>query len=134
MVEINFGFVFEIACKTYLKLPINRVLGGESAKPREFPWMVFHLIYLYKKCLSFGFKPIFLCNPKAALGYLNENYKVSFDCAGVVISEIFIMTAAHCGRPTRPPIVVRLGKVSMESLLKHQVEPVFFLFQIGNSD
>ncbi|XP_055308885.1 ankyrin-1-like [Sitodiplosis mosellana] len=76
------------ACKIYLKLPIDRVLGGEAAGPAEFPWM-------------------------AALGYRSANEKVTFDCGGTVISEFFIMTAAHCARQSRPPIVVRLGKLTL---------------------
>lgn len=49
---------------------------------------------------------------KAALGYLTSNNKVTFDCGGTLISESFIMAAAHCARQSRPPVVVRLGKVS----------------------
>ncbi|XP_031619950.1 serine protease persephone-like [Contarinia nasturtii] len=75
-------------CKAYTFERSNRILNGEPAEEREFPWM-------------------------AALGYLSTNYRVTFDCGGTVISENFILTAAHCARTQRPPIVCRLGKLKL---------------------
>lgn len=49
---------------------------------------------------------------KAALGYRNESNHVRFNGAGVIISEYYILTAAHCVLATRKPNVVRLGVVS----------------------
>lgn len=86
---INFlfwcSFLEKLACDTYSKLIINRVLGGEPAAAAEFPWM-------------------------AALGY-HGNDSISFDCGGTLISDFFIITAAHCVKRNRPPVIVRLGKV-----------------------
>lgn len=48
---------------------------------------------------------------KAALGYLNGYNNVTFDCGGTIISEYFILTAAHCTKQARLPIVIRLGSV-----------------------
>lgn len=54
---------------------------------------------------------------KVALGYVREdsfkdNYEIKFGCGGTVITENFIMTAAHCASLEHPPVLVRLGKVS----------------------
>ncbi|XP_031624690.1 serine protease persephone-like [Contarinia nasturtii] len=62
-----------------------RVLGGDVAEEGEFPWM-------------------------AALFYLDD-LRVRFGCGGTVISEYYIMTAAHC--TNERPVKVRLGKVSL---------------------
>ncbi|XP_031632051.1 uncharacterized protein LOC116346252 [Contarinia nasturtii] len=74
----------ETACQTH---STDRIINGELAGDNEFPWM-------------------------AALGYLNSNYTVTFDCGGTIISNYFILTAAHCVK-VRRPVVIRLGKVSL---------------------
>lgn len=63
-----------------------RIFDGSTAEPGEFPWMV-------------------------ALGYLSSRYKVSFSCGGSLISDIFVLTAAHCVKDINRPVVARLGKV-----------------------
>ncbi|XP_031631948.1 serine protease persephone-like isoform X2 [Contarinia nasturtii] len=68
----------------------ERILEGDIAKNGEFPWM-------------------------AALGY-NSNYKISFGCGGTIISEHYVMTAAHCCTGKYPPVLVRVGKVSLKDV------------------
>lgn len=55
----------------------------------------------------------FIFFPKAALGYDRGN-SITFECAGTVISEFFILTAAHCTKENHAPILVRLGKLNLQ--------------------
>lgn len=65
------------------------IVGGEPAAPGEFPFM-------------------------AALGFYVEN-SIDWRCGGTLISERFIVTAAHCtdSRDAGPPRVVRLGEIDL---------------------
>lgn len=81
----------EAACELYSALVPDvgiswKILGGISAALGEFPWM-------------------------AAISYSNDDS--TFDCGGTIISDYYILTAAHCTPTRRPPVKVRLGKVTL---------------------
>lgn len=48
---------------------------------------------------------------EVALGYIKD-YQIEFKCSGVIVSEYFILTAAHCANLKYRPAVVRLNTVS----------------------
>lgn len=63
----------------------QKIVGGEKAAEGDYPHMV-------------------------ALGYDNLG-EIIFDCGGSLISEKFVVTAAHCASRKKPKMV-RIGRVS----------------------
>ncbi|KAK3921915.1 Serine protease snake, partial [Frankliniella fusca] len=69
------------------------VVGGQDARLHEFPHM-------------------------AAIGYRGAGSppKIEWNCGGSLISELFVLTAAHCTATAQgPPVRVRLGEHNLES-------------------
>lgn len=67
------------------------IVGGADANPNEFPHM-------------------------AAIGYGDFRGEISFKCGGSLISELFVLTAAHCKQADRQsPTVVRLGDLNLRA-------------------
>lgn len=71
------------------------VVGGQDARLHEFPHM-------------------------AAIGYraaaAGPAIRIEWNCGGSLISEVFVLTAAHCTATAQgPPIRVRLGEHNLES-------------------
>ncbi|XP_031632041.1 serine protease Hayan-like [Contarinia nasturtii] len=64
----------------------DRIFLGDKVEG-EFPWMV-------------------------ALAYVDGD-RISFKCGGTIISEFYVLTAAHCATEQDQPIFARLGKLKL---------------------
>lgn len=69
-----------------VELTVSSIINGKEALPTEFPHVV-------------------------ALGYANGKNGIDFDCGATLIADRWLVTAAHCIKDKRKPVMVRMGKV-----------------------
>ncbi|XP_031637930.1 serine protease filzig-like [Contarinia nasturtii] len=91
------------ACKKFPEIKTKlepRIIDGNIVAQGSFPWM--------------------------AGIYYSDTLNLNFGCGGTIISDRYILTAAHCVTDRRPPVIVRLGKVNLTDTISDAVQAVHY--------
>lgn len=88
------------ACQDFRKYATryttDYIIQGTAADLREYPHM-------------------------AAIGYPNDENTIEYNCGGTLISDQWIVTAAHCVGKRKPPTTVRMGNVCTDWCLTESI-------------
>lgn len=85
------------------ELAIFSIINGEIALPTEFPHMV-------------------------ALGYANGKNGYDFDCGASLIADRWLVTAAHCIKDRKKPVIARMGKVYIRVIYNWRFSSEYLYF------
>lgn len=121
------------------QIPFKRIVGGRSAAPGEIPWQVpfrrTDIRNIVTSCTTFCFYPL-VCSSVSffQVGLIAKPSGQLF-CGGSILSERWVITAAHCLKEASGSFSVRVGKNHRrhtELLFKakylQQYSPFHFLF------
>lgn len=107
--------VSEIKCNEYAKLAVDQVsalplVPAPDLIPIEIPKCDFNSLELIVGGVETNLKEF---PHMAALGYRDRG-NIEWRCGGSLISEYYVLTAAHCTPNKNPPIIARLGDFNLK--------------------